>query len=175
MTTSINSVSDAGPLKGLTPPMPGHVVSVSCNVLMALSLMADYLNSTYNLQMADTALEAAITNQETQLVQQFEQQMIAAGNPASPYGTGGLLWQIEHLTADNCPGGKDYFTTYMQTLTTEYSAANAQNQADVKTMDSNNSTAQNILNQNSQSQPGIIQAMQALNTNGANLVRILQG
>lgn len=165
MTTNITPLTPA--TTGLTNLMPGHVISVSCNVLIALSLMEQYLNSTYALQTADTKLEAAITNQETQIVQDFDNDMNKSGS--------GLLWQMEHLTPQNDPNGKDAYSADMQALTTEYSAANASNQAQVKAMDANNSITQNILSQNSQAQPGTVQAMQALVGNGSNLVRILQG
>ena len=164
MTTNITPLAPAN--TGLTNLMPGHVISVSCNVLIALSLMMQYLNSTYLLQTADTKLEAAITNQETQIVQDFDNSMNKPG---------GYLYEMEHLTPQNDPNGKDAYSADMQALTTEYSAANAQNQSQVKAMDANNSITQNILSQNSQAQPGTVQAMQALVGNGSNLVRILQG
>src|SRR3990167_1116667 len=148
MTTNITPLTPAN--TGLTNLMPGHVISVSCNVLIALSLMMQYLNSTYLLQTADTKLEAAITNQETQIVQDFDNSMNKPG---------GYLYEMEHLTPQNDPNGKDAYSADMQALTTEYSAANAQNQSQVKGMDANNSITQNILSQNSQAQPGTVQAM----------------
>lgn len=155
--------------------IPGVKVSMSCNVLMALSLMVGYLNSTYGLQRADTMLQAAISNQEVACVQQFQKDMSEAGKNNDPWSTGGILWRIEHLTPDNDPNGKDRYSSDMSNLQTQYSAANSQNQSLVKVFDANNSTAQAIQNQNAQQQPGVVTTLQSMNSIGTNLVRILQG
>ncbi len=156
------------PISPSNPPevIPGHVVSTSCNTLTALFMITDYLNSTYDLQAADTKLEESVTNSEAQMVQAFQASLSAS---TSPDGTN-YLYQLEHLD----PTSGDY-TPKSQTLTTEYSNANAQNQSLVKIMDGNNSTAQNTLSQNAQGLQGLMQTMSSINSIGSNLARLIQG
>ena len=150
-------------------PKAGHeTISTSSNPLAALACMVTYLNSTYDLQAADTELESSITNAEAELVQQFEKGLQMAG-PYDPTAKN-YLYQLEHLD----PKNKDY-STDVQILTQELSAAQSKNQAQVKVMDGNNSTAHNVLSQNAQNQPGIVQAMSAINGIAGNLSRILAG
>lgn len=157
-------------IMNITPPsqsvkptnlLPGHVISTSSNVIMALSLLESYINSTYALQAADTELEAAISNQETEIVNAFEK---------AQNSQGGYLYELEHLNTKS----KNYSAKVSQ-LSSEYAAASAENQAKTKVMDGNSSVAQNTLNQNAQGQQGIIQTMSSINSVGANLTRIVQG
>jgi hypothetical protein len=162
MTTTTNNNNNVTLLPTpLNPALPGHVISVSCNVIMALSLLEEYMNSTYSLQAADTQLEAAISNQETALVNSFETQQNSPG---------GYLYMLEHCN----PADPNYSTEVSQ-FSGEYSAANAQNQARTKVMDGNNSVAQNTLSQNSQGQQGITTTMSSINSVAGNLVLIVQG
>ncbi len=155
----------------ISPPnlpevIPGHVVSTSCNTLAALFMITDYLNSTYDLQAADTKLEESVTNSEAQMVQAFEASLTA---PYSSIGTN-YLYLIDHLDPTD-----PLYTEDSQTLTSEYSNANASNQSLVKVMDGNNSTAQNTLSQNAQGQQGLMQTMSSINSIGSNLARLIQG
>lgn len=171
------------PVHALTPapitPSSGHLVDASCNPALALGLMVEYLNSTYKLQAKDTALEVAITNAETKKVQEFEDGLTQKGGDYK-HGTN-YIYLLEHLeeimTKDN--KGKKPSSTDLNNaesrITQLLGAAQSKNQAAVKIMDGNNSTAQNTLSQNAQGQQGIIQAMSAINGIGGNLARILQG
>jgi len=161
MTTNIMPLTPAVGSAELRNLIPGKVISVSCNVLMALSLIEGYLSSTYQLQTADTKLQAAISLAEAALTEKFQKDQ---ENP------GGTLYELQHLDSKD----PDY-AQKAQMYETEYSGANSIQQGKIKTMDSNNSVAGNILNQNSQTQTGVIQAMASINGIGANLVRIVQG
>jgi len=157
-----------GEITAVKPSADHGTINTSCNPLIALALMVDYLNSTYDLQAADTELESSITNAEAELVQKFEAGLQQAGsfNPKAH----NYLYELEHLD----PTSKTY-SSDVQVLTQLLSAAQSKNQAQVKVMDGNNSTAQNVLSQNAQNQPGIVQAMSAINGIAGNLSRILAG
>lgn len=155
-------------ITAVKPSAEHGTINTESNPLVALACMVSYLNSTYDLQAADTELESSITNAEADLVQQFEANLQAPG-PYNPKADN-YLYQLEHLD----PKSKTY-STDAQTLTQLLSAAQAKNQAQVKVMDGNNSTAQNVLSQNAQNQPGIVQAMSAINGIAGNLARILAG
>ena len=143
-----------------TQAVPGHIVSASCNIQSAMAEIVDYLDSTYDLQAADTKLEASITNAEAQEVQAFEAKM------NSPTGPDNYIFQLEQKSTDS---------TRISQLSQLYSDANMQNQALTKVMDGNNSTAQNTLSQNSQGQQGLMQTMSSINQQQANLARDIQG
>lgn len=152
--------------------IPGNIVSASGNVEAALFLVIDYLQSTYNLQAADTQLEESITNAEAQEVTQFQNGLNAHSTKPGQYDPNATnyIYQLEHLN----PNDKNY-DTEVSTLTTLYTNANAQNQAIVKVMDGNNSTAQNTLSQNAQGQQGLMQTMGSINSIANNLTRLIQG
>jgi hypothetical protein len=144
--------------------------------MVAISLMVKYLNSTYGLQVADTKMEAAITTAEANLVEEFEKSLTQSGSyntKGDPYNptAKNFIWQLEHLTPENDPNYK----TDVSTLTSLLGAAQSKNQANVKIMDGNNSTAQNVLSQNAQGQQGVIASMSSINGIEGNLARILQG
>ncbi len=146
--------------------LPGHVISVSPNVIMALSLLEGYLQSTYDLQAADTKLEADISSQEAALVQKFENDMNSPTTPTDQTTTySNWLYLLSQASDQNT------ISKYAQM----YAACNAANQAATKEMDGNNTTAQNTLNQNSQGQQGVVQAMSSINGITANLTRLIQG
>jgi hypothetical protein len=146
--------------------IPGKIISASCNITSAVDSIVDYLDSTYNLQAADTQLTAVISNEEAQVVSQFEQEQNSATGPNN------YIYQLEQL--EIMPPIIDN-SSKISELTTLYTEASAENQAEVKVMDGNNSTAQNTLNQNSQGQQGLIQTLGSINSVASNLVRILQG
>lgn len=165
MTTS-NVSNTAATVPAATVTAPDQVISTSCNLVVALGFLEKYLNSTYDLQAADTELQAAISNQETSIVQKFEQ---------TENGSGGTLYQLEHLTPDNDPNGKDDYASDVSKLTSQYGAESAENQQLTKVMDGNNTTAQNTLNQNSQGQQGVVTTMQSINSVPGNLKNLIQG
>lgn len=140
----------------------GILISVSSNVAAALMSMVNYLQSTYNLQAADTQLQAEISNEETTIVQQFEAQENAPG---------GNLYELEHLDSTT---DKNY-SGDVSNYSTRFGADQAANQALTKGMDANNTTAQNTMNSNSQGQQGVITTMQSLLAIGSNLVAALRG
>ena len=147
-----------------------NVISTTGNIDAAMSMIVAYLDSTYDLQAADTVLEEGITNAEAQEVTNFENSLNATSpGPYNP-GATNYIYQLEHLNSSD--------SNYQEeegTLATLYSNANAQNQAVVKVMDGNNSTAQNVLNQNSQGQQGLMQTMSSINGVAGNLTRLIQG
>ena len=144
----------------------GTMISVSCNTIMALTLLEGYMNSTYSLQAADTQLEATISNEEATLVQQFQTDMSSSSAPSNASDTySNWLYQLSQ-TSDSGQMGK---------LAQLYAACNAENQAETKVMDGDNSTAQNTMNQNAQGQQGVIQTMQSVNGISGNLTRLIQG
>ncbi len=149
-----------------TTPAPsgpqGVLISVSSNVTAALMSMVNYLQSTYNLQAADTQLQAAISNQETTVVEQFE---------AQENSSSGNLYLLEHLD----PTTDKNYTSDVSNYSTRFGADQAANQALTKGMDANNTTAQNTLSSNSQGQQGVITTMQSLLGIGSNLVAALRG
>lgn len=145
----------------------GILVSTSCNMGTALQELESYLQSTYDLQAADTQLQAAISNEETLVVQQFEETENAPG---------GALYELEHASP-TLPDGKPNpnYSTQVSQYAGQFGADQAANQALTKVMDANNSTAQNTLSQNSQGQQGIISAMQAILSVPGNLKNLIQG
>ncbi len=160
MTTS-NVPSTAVTVPMQTVSAPDQVISTSCNLVVALGLLENYLNSTYDLQAADTELQASISNQETTLVQKFEQWENSGD---------GALNQLNHLNT----GDKDYASNVSK-LSADYGEQSAENQELTKVMDGNNTTAQNTLNQNSQGQQGVVTTMQSINSVPGNLKNLIQG
>lgn len=165
-------------------PAEGKLVNVSCNTFLAMSMMVEYLKSTYDLQAQDTKMEAAITNAEAEEVTQF-QNALNDGFNKNPFakngmpGYGNFIYLLEHFEElmkkwGYKPGDAEY-SAQQTVLTNLLSAAQSKNQAEVKVMDGNNSTAQNVLSQNAQNQPGILQAMSSISGIEGNLARILQG
>ena len=161
----------------LTPSVPGHIINSSANIQAAMFMIVNYLQSTYQLQAADTLLEQGITNAEAAQVQAFETSLTAtSGNTAYNPNATNYIWQLEHLPTTDANGNPDpNYQTDMGALTQLYTNANMQNQSITKVMDGNNSTAQNTLSQNSQGQQGLMQTMSAINQQQANLARDIQG
>jgi hypothetical protein len=166
---SIQPINSSGTDSSGTINVSGDV---SGNIQTAMALIVSYLNSTYHLQAADTKLEATITNAEAELVNSFQTQMMKPGDSNDPYNTNknNYLWQMENLSSKD-----DNYQEHCSILTNLYTNASMQNQALTKTMDANNSTAQNTLSQNSQGQSGLMQTMSAINQQQANLARDIQG
>lgn len=158
-TTSVPNTAATVPAATVTAP--DQVISTSCNLVVALGLLENYLNSTYNLQAADTELQAAISNQETTIVQSFEQWENTGG---------GALNTLQNLD----PKDKNYASDVSK-YSAEYGEQSAENQELTKVMDGNNTTAQNTLNQNSQGQQGIVTTMQSINSVPGNLKNLIQG
>ncbi|CAM0117517.1 hypothetical protein [Rhabdochlamydiaceae symbiont of Dictyostelium giganteum] len=164
-----------------TPPLgpvgdfQGKIVSATGDLYEGMKSISNYVDSTYILQQSDTQLESYISNQETTISQNFQQQLTAPGDSTSVYQPTdtNYLWQMQTLSAT--PNMNSTIQSQLTTLSSLYSQANAQNGAVIKTLDGQNSSAQNILSQNSQAQQTVTQTMGFINGVLGNLSHLIQG
>ncbi len=149
----------------------GKIISASSNLLNAFNVISNYLASENQLNAVNTQLTQTISNRAADCTTEFQ-------------------YQMEHPTGDN----KDYIHILstgkddqgnavgnepnkegltIQSVTTQYTAANAKNQATLKIYDGQSQMMQGLLNQYAQTQQSIVQMMGLLNQPGANLIHLL--
>ncbi len=156
----------------------GHVVSGSGNISHALVSICDYNNSYNNLQASLTQLLSTLSTASANLTTQFQAEQNAAGSVTSgdnPTITGGLLWQMTHVTAANFTGsnGQSNFSAWMSKTQSAYQAAVAANSAQVKQIDTQSSQVQNIMSQLPQQSQNNIQLMGTIVGWTQNLAKLL--
>lgn len=133
-----------------------NIVSASCNVQSTFADTMNFLDSQNDLQESDTLIEAAISNQEAELSTSFEAEM--NGTSGNNYIT-----QIEATTD----------ATTISKLTQEYTDASAQEQAQLKVFDSNNSMYQGPIQQMPTTMQTVLQGLTGIVQLEANLAHIV--